>query len=491
MSENLRAYEVINEILNKSKRPLDSAAIKAEILKHPEFIDVKYHFEAEEEGGEYDEDDDEKYRFLIGQYLDTAIENGDPHAFDFFREVFYEDFTFFLPGLGGYMSIIYAFELVGLHSLYELELKNFFQKKYSMRVGFISNLFFRALLDSPLVMMGETGTGKELLGKVVHTLSYRRKKPYQEINCAAIPEKMLESELFGYEQGAFTDAKKRKLGLLEIADGGTIFLDEIGNMPRQLQAKILRVLEEKKFFRLGGNTSIQIDVRFTAAIQPRNKSEILPDLLYRLGYPDVITMPTLNEALEEAGEVIIKKALERVLKTTIIKETYFPVHSREATVHSLYNKLYRYPTKISKQSLHILMNHKYEGNYRELENILRGAIASYYFSSRNYISPEDLHFIKGTSENQRKIDEGNETEPVSINNKIKLTNIINYADKIRSSIVEKKVIEVLRHGVDVKSAFIAEGLPEKEYQNFWKKITKITGKSIRELNKIALNYSKS
>lgn len=463
----LQFYKIISKILNKSRRSFDLTAIRTEILKETESIYAGCNFEDEVT-------DDEKYCFLIRSYLDIAITYGDSDAFSFFKEVFYDNFV---SGYGRFWATYYAINLVGLHSLCELDIKNFFEKKYSIKPGFIFHLNFQTNIDSPLIILGETGTGKELIGKVIHTLSQRRHKPYQEINCAAIPEKLLESELFGYERGAFTDAQKRKLGLLELANGGIIFLDEIGKMSTQLQAKILKAIEEKRFFRLGGDKSIQIDVRFIAAMQPSNKSDILPDLLYRLGYPDVINLPTLNETLDEVGEIVIKKTLEKVVDKITIEYT------RGVSTAGLppYDKITEYPVKIDKKGLHILLNHKYKGNYRELENILRGAISSFVFSPKEHISAEELNFINDINGDQNEIIEKDKTEPESRNKKIKLKDIIKHADSVRSSIVEERVIEVLRHGIDVKAACIAEGLPEKEYQNLWKKIIKITGKSIRDL----------
>jgi transcriptional regulator with PAS, ATPase and Fis domain len=119
--------------------------------------------------------------------------------------------------------------------------------------------------DVSLLIQGESGSGKELIAKSLHYLSARAAKPFVSINCASIPGNLLESELFGYERGAFTDAKSRKHGLLEKAEGGTVFLDEIGDMAPSLQAKLLRVLEESRFRRLGSVSDININVRFVSA----------------------------------------------------------------------------------------------------------------------------------------------------------------------------------------------------------------------------------
>lgn len=476
-NDDIRVYEIIKNLMNKFTRPFDRTSIKEEILKATKSTCYSYLDE--------DETEDDVYVSLINSYLDVAIERRDQQAFDYFREVFYEDFVY-LPGLGGYVGTLYALSLIGLHGLYELERTDYFEKKHQMKYKFVFHLYFKALLDSPLIIIGETGTGKELVGKVIHAISHRRMEPYQEINCAAIPEKMLESELFGYEKGAFTDATAQKVGLFELADGGIIFLDELGKMPKQVQGKLLKVLDEKKFLRLGGNKDISIDVRFIAAIQPNDKNKILEDLLYRLGYPDILTMPTLNESLEEIGELLIQKTLDRVLKTTIIKDAYFPVLPKEIVISdSLQDTLLICPKGLDRKSLHLLINRKYKGNYRELENILRGAIPSAYYAMRKYIAPEDLHFISDTTENIPK-GRNKFSKPSPLNEAIKLKDIISYANNVRSSIIENKVLEVLRNNIDLKSAITAEGLSEKEYQNFWKKIIIITGKNIKELKKLAL-----
>jgi two-component system response regulator AtoC len=152
---------------------------------------------------------------------------------------------------------------------------------------------------STLLILGESGTGKGLLAKAIHYASPVSQEPFVELNCAAIPETLLESELFGYEPGAFTDAKKRKIGLVEKAHGGTLFLDEIGDMSLPLQAKLLKVIEEKNFTRLGGDDVISVDVRFMAASNKGltgmvERGEFREDLLFRLNVI-TITLPPLRE----------------------------------------------------------------------------------------------------------------------------------------------------------------------------------------------------
>jgi two-component system, NtrC family, response regulator AtoC len=160
-----------------------------------------------------------------------------------------------------------------------------------------------AVTGSPVLVTGETGTGKELIASSIHHYSQRSQGPFVDINCAAIPESMLESELFGYEAGAFTSARGRKLGLFELANGGTLFLDEVAELSQPLQGKLLRVLESKSFFRLGGTRKLQVDVRIVAATN-KDVSRILSegifreDFYYRISNFQ-IALPPLRERPED------------------------------------------------------------------------------------------------------------------------------------------------------------------------------------------------
>ena len=141
--------------------------------------------------------------------------------------------------------------------------------------------------DLPVLVYGESGVGKELVARAVHDSSSRADKPFIPLNCAAIPETMLESELFGHEKGAFTGAIEKKLGMLEVADKGTLFLDEVGELPLQLQVKLLRVIETKRFFRLGGVMEVQVDVKFISASNKDLKAAVRAgDLPARPVLPD-------------------------------------------------------------------------------------------------------------------------------------------------------------------------------------------------------------
>lgn len=201
-----------------------------------------------------------------------------------------------------------------------------------------------------VLLLGESGTGKELLAKAIHYQSPRADRPLVEINCAAIPETLLESELFGYEAGAFTDARKRKLGLIEKANEGTLFLDEIADMSLNLQAKLLRVLEEGTFTRLGGQQEIRVNLRVIAATNADlakavEKGTFRSDLFYRLN-----VVPIRIPPLRERPEDIIPLAL------TFIQE--------------LNHELHRSFEGISPEAAQALTNYSWPGNVRELRNII-------------------------------------------------------------------------------------------------------------------------
>jgi len=208
-----------------------------------------------------------------------------------------------------------------------------------------------ALSDKTTVLLqGESGTGKELLAKAIHYHSPRTDKKIIDINCAAIPENLLESELFGYEAGAFTDAKKRKIGLLEQGDEGTIFFDEIGDMSLNLQAKLLRVLEDGAFTRLGGNQSIEINIRIIAATnidlaKATEEGRFRSDLYYRLNVVPIIIPP-----VRDRKEDILPLALH-----------YIQEFNRD---------LKRSYKGISQEAAQTMLNYPWPGNVREIKNII-------------------------------------------------------------------------------------------------------------------------
>lgn len=205
-----------------------------------------------------------------------------------------------------------------------------------------------------VLIEGATGTGKDLLARVIHSAGKRADKPLVKVNCAAIPDNLLESELFGYSRGAFTGADRDKPGRFQLADGGTIFLDEIGDLPISLQAKLLRVIEDREFFPLGSRSTVRVDVRIISATNRRLKElvanrEFREDLYYRLNVMQ-IDLPQLAERREDLPLLI-------------------PHITRKLCV-----AMGRQPPDISGDAMHILLNHEYPGNVRELENILEHAL---------------------------------------------------------------------------------------------------------------------
>jgi DNA-binding NtrC family response regulator len=231
--------------------------------------------------------------------------------------------------------------------------------------------------DIALLITGESGTGKELVAKVIHHHSPRRRKPFVPINCSAIPENLLESELFGHLKGAFTSAVANKRGLFEEAEQGTIFLDEVGDLPYSIQAKLLRVLQEKEIRPVGGTSTRAIDVRIIAATNAdlaRNVREgkFREDLYYRLN-----VMPLHIRPLRERPEDVVP--LTEYFLRKIEKE---------------YN---RPPVSLSADAMEPLLKHPWPGNVRELENTLRRAVA---LSGGSQIRYEDIIFISPGIGNQ-------------------------------------------------------------------------------------------
>jgi formate hydrogenlyase transcriptional activator len=208
--------------------------------------------------------------------------------------------------------------------------------------------------DATVLINGETGTGKELIAEAIHKCSNRSNGPFVKVNCAAIPAGLLESELFGHERGAFTGAVARTIGRFERANRGTLFLDEIGDLPLELQAKILRVLQERQFERLGSGTTIQTDVRVVCAthqnlVEMVDKREFRADLFYRLSvFP--IELPPLRERPEDIRLLVRHFAMD-------------------------YARRMRKPiTAIAEQFMEALAHHSWPGNVRELQNLIERSV---------------------------------------------------------------------------------------------------------------------
>jgi transcriptional regulator with GAF, ATPase, and Fis domain len=208
--------------------------------------------------------------------------------------------------------------------------------------------------DATVLILGESGTGKELIARAIHNISNRRRRPLVKINCAVLPANLIESELFGHERGAFTGAIERKIGRFELADGGTIFLDEIGELPVELQAKLLRVLQEGEFERLGNPKTSKVDVRVIAATnrnleQAIEKKEFREDLYYRLNvFP--IHCPPLRERKEDIPFLVRHFCQKHEGKTG--------------------KKVTTIPSKV----MDAFTSYDWPGNIRELENIIERAM---------------------------------------------------------------------------------------------------------------------
>ncbi|MDA8155940.1 MAG: sigma-54 dependent transcriptional regulator [Actinomycetota bacterium] len=203
--------------------------------------------------------------------------------------------------------------------------------------------------DSTVLIQGESGTGKELVATAIHFKSKRRGRPLIKVNCAALPEGLIESELFGYEKGAFTGALKRKPGRFELADGGTIFLDEIGDLPLFTQAKILRAIQERQFERVGGAATLSTDVRIIAATNKNLEQEVKTgrfreDLFYRLNVVPIV-LPPLRDRREDIPALI----------------EFFTAKYRSKLSKDI---------RFSKEAFDALLAYDYSGNVRELENIV-------------------------------------------------------------------------------------------------------------------------
>jgi formate hydrogenlyase transcriptional activator len=208
--------------------------------------------------------------------------------------------------------------------------------------------------DATVLILGETGTGKELIARAIHRISRRKNSAFVKLNCAAIPTGLLESELFGHEKGAFTGAISQKIGRMELADGGTFFLDEVGEIPQELQPKLLRVLQDQEFERLGSNRTIRVNLRLVAATnrdlaKSVANQQFRSDLFYRLSvFP--IRMPPLRERREDISMLV----------------RHF--------VRKFSLRMNRNLESIPKETMELLTNWPWPGNVRELENLMERSV---------------------------------------------------------------------------------------------------------------------
>lgn len=253
----------------------------------------------------------------------------------------------------------------------------------SPRMEEVINLAWRVAKSKATVLIrGESGTGKEVLAKAIHFASPRANKPFIAVNCAALNENLLESEMFGHEKGAFTGADRQRKGRFEIADGGTLFLDEVGDLPLQTQIKLLRVLQESQFERVGGNVPITVDVRvITATNRPLEtliaKGVFREDLFYRINVV-TLSIPPLRERKEDIPQLLdyfVRKYLPESGKSNVT---------------------------FSKEAMDVLMRYNYPGNIRELENIVQHTLI---ISRGEVITTDDLPI----AENNLSQDESGDT----------------------------------------------------------------------------------
>ena len=258
--------------------------------------------------------------------------------------------------------------------------------------------------EATVLIQGESGTGKELIADAIQRHSLRRDKPYVKVNCGALTETLLESEIFGHEKGSFTGANTQKLGRFELADSGTIFLDEINNMPLSLQVKLLRILQKQPFYRVGGETPIKVDVRIIAASntdieQAVKDGKLREDLFYRLNVVR-INVPSLRERKEDIPLLI---------------EHFIKKYSNGKQI------------SIPQETIDKLVNFDWPGNIRELENTIQRSLV---ISNKNIFTVDQLPIQNKTKQELKGFT--NEIDywfNEIVNNKVSLKNIISSIEK--------------------------------------------------------------
>ena len=288
-----------------------------------------------------------------------------------------------------------------------------------------------ASLDSTILLTGESGVGKGMLSRHVHANSERGEEPFVTVSCPALPRELLESELFGHEKGAFTGAVRRRRGKIEMAEGGTLFLDEIGDLPIDLQPKLLNVLQERQFQRLGGEETLEADVRIIAATnldleQRMKEGQFREDLFYRLSVIP-IEVPPLRERLEELR------------------------HLSESMLRRIAPQGRNRSTKLSKEALSAMQSYDWPGNVRQLENVLERAAA---FCADGIILADDLPSSVRGSEPSGRVPDGiggialSDLEREALVQTLKLCNGNKAETARRLEVTEKSIYNKLkRHGL--------------------------------------------
>ena len=299
--------------------------------------------------------------------IETAVKATKLGAFDFFEKPLSMEKVI--------LVVNHVFELINLEEENKL-LKQKISQDYELTGNSVPILELREMIsivaptNAWILIMGENGTGKELVARSIHRLSKRAYKPFVEVNCAAIPEDLIESELFGHEKGSFTGATEKKRGKFDLAHEGTLFLDEVADMSLKAQAKILRILQEKKFERVGGNTFIPTDVRVLAATNKDLELEMeagrfRQDLYYRLNVIP-LRVPPLRERKEDIP----------VLTNWFLKEFSLKEHEEEKT--------------IADDALIRLIEHDWPGNVRELKNFIERLVI---MVSQDVITAKDIPLL--------------------------------------------------------------------------------------------------
>ncbi len=299
--------------------------------------------------------------------IDTAVESLKLGAYDFITKPFDENRLLHILKKSLEHHSLIEKNLDLQRKIQEKELQEYLIGGSPQLRKVMETIKLVAKTDVTVLITGETGTGKDLAAKTIHSLSQRSNKPFIAINCPTLPESILESELFGYKKGAFTNATQDKKGLFEVAQHGTIFLDEIGDIPPAIQTKLLRVLQEKEIKPLGDTSTLKVDVRVIASTNQNLEDKIRAgqfrdDLYYRLNVVS-IRMPALRDIKEDIP---------------LIANHFLSLYCKE---------LGRPEKEFSTETVKILISKDWNGNVRELQNTIKRAVI---FSSRRTIEPQDL-----------------------------------------------------------------------------------------------------
>ncbi len=315
---------------------------------------------------------DDVYIIFMTAYgsIETAVEAMKLGAYEYINKPFnHDEIRILLQGIKDKIELVNEVQLLCRDKPSDLTFNHIIGESPSIKEAIQLAKRIAKSKATTVLLLGESGTGKDIFASAIHNQSNRKDRPFVAINCATLPENLLESELFGHERGAFTGAHKLKKGLLEIADGGTVFLNEIGEMPPNTQSKLLTVLEYKTFRRVGGNEDISVDVRIIAATNRDldaavKEGKFRLDLLYRLKVFQ-IKLPPLRERREDIPLLI------------------------DHFVKFLAKKFGKEIKGLTEESLKILQQYDWPGNVRELINVLERAVI---LENSDYIHPDSLPF---------------------------------------------------------------------------------------------------